>query len=210
MHIQSINIAQAKTMTLGQRTVKTGIDKQPTFGAVIGLEGLEHDTISDRKNHGGPDQAVYVYGSDDYDYFAERFDLDFSPGRFGENLTVAGLASPELRVGDRLSMGDVVLEVTAPRIPCGVFEKHMQQKAWLKSFIAAARPGVYCRVINTGEVSQDMPVTLSTASEATVSIIELFHYYYQGKDKLSAETIAHILASPVAERVREMYEDVQQ
>ena len=85
----------------------TGIDKRPTDGPVeIGRLGLSGDTIWSKKHHGGPDQAVYVYGEDDYDWWAKELGRPLDPGTFGENLTVAGLATGAAIVGDRLHVGE--------------------------------------------------------------------------------------------------------
>jgi MOSC domain-containing protein YiiM len=43
---------------------KTGINKHPVDRALsLGIEGLEGDSVCDRRYHGGPDQAIYVEGS---------------------------------------------------------------------------------------------------------------------------------------------------
>ena len=42
----------------------------------IGPLGVIDDAIMDIKNHGGPDQAVYLYGQPDYDFFAEALGRD--------------------------------------------------------------------------------------------------------------------------------------
>ena len=39
-------------------------------------------------------------------------------GVMGENLTTEGLLETELWVGDRLEIGELLLEVTEPRAPC--------------------------------------------------------------------------------------------
>ncbi len=115
--------------------------------------GLEGDSIVDKKNHGGRDQAVYIYGGADYAWWSRaRPDLDhgYQPGTFGENLTISDLESAEYAVGDRLQIGEVVLEVTAPRIPCVTLAARMGDPQFIKAFMAAERPGLYCRVIVEG------------------------------------------------------------
>ena len=42
---------------------------------------------------------------------------EIAPGTFGENLTISDLETAGLAIGDRLHIGDVVLEVTAPAHP---------------------------------------------------------------------------------------------
>ena len=56
----------------------------------------------DTKNHGGPDQAVYVYGGADYAWWSAELEQELAPGTFGENLTISDLESAPLAIGDRL------------------------------------------------------------------------------------------------------------
>ena len=81
-----------------------------------------------------------------------------APGTFGDNLTISGITSADLAIGDRLIAGDVVLEVTAPRIPCGTLAARMDDPGFVKAYRDAARPGAYCRVIKEGEVRAGMDV----------------------------------------------------
>ncbi len=106
MHLLSVNTGQAQPIENGKKTGKTGIYKTPARGPVrITPEGLEGDTIMDTENHGGVDQAVYVYGSSDYDWWSAALGHALTPGTFGENLTISGLESASLQVGDRLHVG---------------------------------------------------------------------------------------------------------
>ena len=102
--------------------------------------GLESDTICDTENHGGVDQAVYVYGVPDYDWWAEALAKPLQPGTFGENLTVSDLESAGLQVGDRLEVGTVVLEVTSPRVPCVTLAARMEDPTFVKRFRAGGAP----------------------------------------------------------------------
>ncbi len=63
------------------------------------------------------------------------------PGTFGENLTISGLESATFNIGDMLHIGDVTLQVTAPRIPCSTFAARMNDPHWMKKFRQAERPG---------------------------------------------------------------------
>jgi MOSC domain-containing protein YiiM len=87
---------------------------------------------------------VYVYGTPDYAWWSETLGRELAPGTFGENLTVSGLESAGLRIGDRLQIGTVGCRVTAPRIPCVTLAVRMEDPAFVKRFRQAERPGVYC------------------------------------------------------------------
>lgn len=162
--------------------------------------GLERDVIRDTENHGGLDQAVYVYGTQDYDWWSEALGRTLSPGTFGENLTVSGLESALLNVGDRLHVGTAVLEITAPRIPCATLAARMHDPMFVKRFRSAERPGVYCRVIEEGEVQAGDAVTVEPHDGEAISVLEMFREFFDPRP--SEEKIRRQLAAPIAIRAR--------
>jgi MOSC domain-containing protein YiiM len=201
MQLLSINIGQARKMIEAKVNGLSGIYKSPVAGEVqIAVLGVDGDAVCDTKNHGGPDQALYVYGQVDYAWWEAELATTLAPGTFGENLTISDLCSADLNIGDRLLIGPVVLEVSAPRIPCHVFAARMADKAFVKRFTAAERPGAYCRVIAPGVLRAGLPVALERHSGPTLSLIEMFREYYA--PALTAAQIARQQAAPIAERAR--------
>jgi len=88
MHILSVNIGQRTPIANAKASGITGIYKNPANRPVMVTSlGLAGDFIADTKHHGGVDQAVYVYGTDDYDWWAAELGRPLAPGTFGENLT---------------------------------------------------------------------------------------------------------------------------
>src|SRR5262245_53395610 len=134
MHITSVNVGQRQTIRRARSSGSTGIYKQPVEHAQITEKSLVGDAICDTENHGGPDQAVYIYGEPDYAWWSSELGRALAPGTFGENLTVAGLESAQLNIGDRLRIGTALLEVTAPRIPCATLAARMGEPAFVKRF----------------------------------------------------------------------------
>jgi MOSC domain-containing protein YiiM len=200
MHLESINVGQVETISHNQKSFATGICKYPIEGvAYLEEVGVRGDSIVDTEHHGGVDQAVYAYSSDDYDWWAGKTGRDLSPGIFGENLTIRGLAS-DMNVGDRLLIGEVVLEATAPRIPCSTFATRMQDSGFGLAFREAERPGIYFRVLNAGEVSVGTTVTYVVNDASDVSILDLFRFNYAlHHDK---NTLRRFLDAPLAIRFR--------
>lgn len=199
MQITSVNIGKAETISHGKQSMTTGICKRPVTGPVDVTEaGLLGDQILDSEHHGGSDQAVYAYSADDYDWWAGETGRDYYPGLFGENLTIRGLPS-DLYIGDRLLIGDLVLEATSARIPCGTLATRMTDRGFGQAFRKAERPGVYFRVLNSGAVSGGDSVTLVEGG-GTVTVIDLFRFAYEtGYD---VEGLKRILEAPIAARVR--------
>ena len=158
--------------------VKTGIRKVPVVSPVkIGPLGLEGDFIGNKKHHGGVDQAVYIYSREDYAFWEEQLGKPCPPGLFGENLTVEGMESAHVCVGDRYHFEDIILEVTGPRIPCSTFAAHMNDRKFVKIFMSAKRPGMYCRVVQGGNLEAGMSGTIGKFGGEAVTMLELFEAY---------------------------------
>lgn len=201
MKLISINIGQKRTQQNGDKLETTGIYKIPVAEKVkVTSLGIAEDFIGSPKHHGGPDQAVYVYGAADYAWWSKELGIEISAGTFGDNLTISELQSADFNIGDRLHIGDVILEVTAPRIPCSTLATRMGDSQFVKKYRAAERPGLYCRVIAEGEIEAGVDVTVERSEGEAVGVIEVFRDWYE-KDK-DASTLRRFLRSPIAIRVR--------
>lgn len=206
MRVASINVGTKETVSIGDRRVETGIGKRPVDRAVVNSLGLVDDAIVDTEHHGGADQAVYVYSTADYDWWAEELGrTDLHPGLFGENLTLDLGDVGALRIGDRVAVGrSVELEVTAPRIPCAVFQNAVGEPGWVKRFNDARRHGAYCRVVTGGVVSEGDPVRIDPADPSFPDVEEIADIALERvkePDRLRAA-----LAAPIASRSREYIE----
>ncbi len=198
--IESVNIGSERRFD--NDTGSTGIYKSPVAGAAeIGPEGVAGDCVADKQHHGGPDQAVYLYFTDDYAWWEKMLDHTLRPGTFGDNITISGLTSADLAVGDRLTAGDVVLEVTAPRIPCNTLARRMNDPGFVKAFRDAERPGAYCRVIEGGKVAAGMAVAHQRYEGKRVGVVGMFRDTFVAK-KLNASRIREVLDAPIAVRER--------
>lgn len=207
MKILSVNIGHPRTIDPARPEKRTGIFKEPVEGRVaVGRLGLEGDAVMNPKHHGGPDQAVYLYGTGDYDYWTGAQGLEIVPGLFGENLTVAGLESAGLRVGDRLDLGEVLLEITAPRYPCATFAARMGDPGFVKTFRKAGRPGAYARVLREGTVAAGDAVLVVPGGGEGLTLGEQFALHFEPRP--ARAVVERLLASPVAQRERVRYEEM--
>lgn len=177
MYLLSVNVG--KPQPINAKSDMTGIYKQaqplPVDLTPLGLAG---DAIIDVAHHGGVDQAVYVFGAPDYDWWSAELGSDLAPGTFGENLTITELESAKYNIGDRLRVGSVVLEVTSPRIPCVTLATRMGDPKFVKRFRKAERFGLYCRVIVPGLVQAGDPVSLIPFPGEKTPALEIFRRYY--------------------------------
>jgi MOSC domain-containing protein YiiM len=201
MKLLRVNLGQERILQRKDRVEKTGIFKIPTSEPVwLSKLGLQNDVIISKKHHGGPDQAVYAYGTVDYAWWTKELGKEILPGTFGENLTISEMESTLFNIGDYLHIGNVTLQVTAPRIPCKTFAARMEDPQWVKKFRHADRPGLYCRVIKEGFVQTDDTVSVEKYAGQTISILEMYRDYYI-RDK-TEEMIRRQLAAPIDIRSR--------
>ncbi len=201
MKLLSVNIGQEQGIQGAYKSGRTGIFKQPVTGPVqISRLGLSSDAVVDKKNHGGVDQAVYLYCQPDYAWWAKELGMELFPGTFGENLTLSGPESTTFSIGDMLYIGEAVLQVTAPRIPCKTLAARMGDPNFIKRYREVERPGLYCRVLQEGRVEAGQPVHLERYDGPTVTILEMFRDFYV-RDSTRAE-IQRYLDAPIAIRAR--------
>ena len=204
MRLVSINRGQPESMSFGEREFRTGIRKRPVTAVMrISESGLDGDAIVDTDNHGGPDQAVYAYGAADYAWWSRTLGRDIAYGTFGDNLTIDGLPS-DLNTGDRLMIGDVILEATAPRIPCSTLSARMQDSNFGLQFRRAERPGFFFRVLNEGDISTGDNVVLVENPADCISMLDQFRLSYVLHP--SAQELQRALDAPIASRMRAKFE----
>ncbi len=181
--VLSVNLAaHARTNPDTKAPKPTGIDKNPTPEPVLvrapgpmleGLgSGLVGDTIGNQKFHGGDDQAVYAYAREDLDEWEGRLSRPLTNGMFGENFTTSGIEVTYARIGERWRVGTagLLLEVSAPRIPCRTFAKFLDIDGWIKTFTDAGKPGAYLRVISPGSVRAGDTIDIEHRPDHDVTI----------------------------------------
>lgn len=149
----------------------TAIDKRPVAKALrVHPLGLHGDVQADRRHHGGEDQAVYAYAQEDAERWADELGREIPHGLFGENLRTAGVDVSGAVIGERWRVGaKTVLEVTSPRQPCGTFERRMRVEGWVDRFQARGAPGVYFRVVRSGDVRAGDPIEVIDRPEHGVT-----------------------------------------
>ncbi len=201
MKVLSLNTGTAKAILIGETLSQTGIYKQAATGPVqVGKLGFLGDVQVATKHHGGPDQAVYIYSQQDYDWWSAELGYALQPGTFGENLTLSDYGGQDFRIGDKLVFSEVMLELSAPRIPCATLAARMGDVGFVKRFRAARRPGVYARVLQEGRLQVGESASYERAPADYPTILERFESFYD--KKLAADTIKRFLQAPIAERDR--------
>ncbi|MCW2966983.1 MAG: hypothetical protein JWM71_755, partial [Solirubrobacteraceae bacterium] len=153
---------------------RSAIVKAPVAGrvAVHGVN-VEGDDQGDRRVHGGPDQAVYAYARESYDWWEAELGRSLDNGFFGENLTLSGVDADGALVGERWAIGSTLLEVTAPRTPCFKLATRVGDPKFVKRFAAARRTGAYLRIVQPGELGagDDVAVVFRPEHGVTVAMV---------------------------------------
>ena len=171
MHIFSVNRGKVAPLFVSEsgvsQSVISGIRKQTVEGSVhIGKLGVEGDEQADLTVHGGLEKAVYLYPYEHYEFWENTLlnvlkkPTQLTPGAMGENLTTLGITENDLWVGDRIEMGEVLLEVTEPRAPCYKFAARMGFRHAVKHMLQSGFTGVYLKVVTQGSVQAKVNITL--------------------------------------------------
>lgn len=153
--VRSVNVGTPRPREWAE-IGRTAIEKHPVGGPVLARTlGLDGDQVGDTVHHGGVDQAVYAFGREDLDRWAEQLGAPLADGMFGENLTTSGIDVNAAEIGERWRIGTALLEVASVRIPCNDFkgwmgESGLDNTRWVKRFTATGRPGPYLRVVEEG------------------------------------------------------------
>jgi MOSC domain-containing protein YiiM len=181
--IVSVNRGREADLVVGGKPGRSAINKRPVTGPVDVFQlGLTGDECADKADHGGVDQALYAYAREDLDWWTEQLGYELPNGRFGENITTAGIDLSAALIGETWQLGSTVVQVTTPRIPCVTFQSWMDEPHWVKRFAAAGRPGAYLRIITAGAVGAGDELRVLSRPEPAVTIAESMLAYYGDRD----------------------------
>jgi MOSC domain-containing protein YiiM len=187
------------------REVLSGIRKTPVAGPVVAVRRLNiaGDGQADLTAHGGVDKAVYCYPHDHLPAWEREAGYGTGqPAPFGENLSVLGVTEDDVRIGDRWSWGDAVLEVAQPRWPCFKLGLHAGHRDLPARLIATERSGWYCRVVMEGTAPTSGELHRIEGHPDAPTVRETFQ---AAKGLVTAARAATIVAQPaLAARWRAM------
>ena len=204
-HVVAVNVARAQSFNVGGKRFRSAILKAPIEGrTVLRQTGLEGDEQADRRFHGGPEKAVYLYSSEHYAFWQRALrSAPLPPGTLGENLTIGGFErglEAELHVGDVLRVGDARVQLTTPRQPCWKLETRMGLPGFAKSFLESGRIGMYARVVAEGLVGAGDPVDVVERAPGAATIAELIRALYFEDPGAAARVLADESLDPCTAR----------
>lgn len=175
MEIVSVNIGQKQHYDWRNGT-DSAIVKHPV-NCPLRLKpiGFVGDEQADLQAHGGADKAVLVIPATNYAFFG----IDRSFGFLGENLTLGGADESEIQLGDRLQIGEVLLEVSQPRSPCWKLNEVTGDRRFLGRYAESGHVGFYCRVLQVGHIGSGASVEHIISAQPSLSIKTLFLAKYR-------------------------------
>lgn len=198
MQLLSINTSLPKLIKHNGSELMSGIFKQAISGSVfVSKQNIKGDGQADLDNHGGGHKAVYAFSADYYAYWQELLkNPGLKPGAFGENLTIIALDESALHIGDQLAIGEVVLEVSQPRVPCLKLGIALNNKNAPKLFIDTYSTGVYFRVVTEGYINTNDTISIVKRSPYAISVKALFKAFFDKSQDDANEVLAAGLEVP--------------
>lgn len=208
MQLLSVNVSQPVEIKYNGKKISTSIFKKPVDGNIEVAEfNLAGDQQVDLENHGGGHKAVYGFSAEQYDYWREELERpELHYGQFGENLTISELDESILCIGDQLKIGDCILEVTQPRVPCFKLGIAFNLTTMPKLFIQHGHTGIYFKVLQTGSIKTGNNVERIYQHPKKLAVKTLFKAYFD-PDVADAYKVMQ-LASEVDELSQEWREKV--
>ncbi|MBO0324229.1 MOSC domain-containing protein [Muricauda sp. CAU 1633] len=184
MKVISTNIGHPTPIVWNGKQTTTGIFKSPiTEPLLLEAESVAKDTIADRRVHGGIFKACYLFSTDHYPYWKEKYPhLEWNWGMFGENLTIEGLDEAQLKIGSIYKLGTALVQITQPREPCFKLGIRFESQEILKEFIEHGFPGTYIRILEVGQVSTGDKMELVEESKSSLTT-QAFYRLLFSKEK---------------------------
>lgn len=180
MKLISVNVSQPVEVEYNGKKISTSIFKKPILEEVLVSEfNLAGDQQVDLENHGGGHKAVYGFSANHYDYWSQHLGQELHHGQFGENLTITDLDEAELCIGDQLQIGECILEITQPRVPCFKLGIALNQKTMPKLFVQHAATGIYFKVLKMGSIQVGNKVEVIYSHPKQLSVQILFKAYFE-------------------------------
>ena len=131
--------------------------------------GIVGDRWRHRQIHGGPRKAILLITAEGIEELtAQGFPLN--SGALGENITTRGLDRRSLRLGQRYRAGDVVIELSEIRVPCGTLNVYgkgiqaamydAQTRSGAPASLRWGLSGFYASVVRAGVIRTGDAISL--------------------------------------------------
>ncbi|GAA0440861.1 MOSC domain-containing protein [Virgibacillus salarius] len=186
-------LGTADASNWAERSWQSGMLKEPIDQKIwLGKTGLAGDEVADKKNHGGPEKAVFAYPIKHYQFWQEDLQINtIEAGAMGENFSVLEMDEFSVFIGDTYKVGDVILQVSQPRQPCWKPARRFQVKDFALRIQHSGRTGWYFRVLQEGfiQAGSDMELIERPYPQWSIAACnEIMHVYKE--DLRAADDLA--------------------
>ena len=142
--------------------------------APVTVNGIEDDELADSRRLGRRNHALYLFSRAHYQTFGKMLGRELPEAAFAENIAYDGPDETELRIGDVLSVGDVTVRITTPRVPCYKLRHFLNApQGFPPQFSATGKTGFYVSVLNTGLIRAGDEIQRISTDAANVTVAEL-------------------------------------
>jgi len=186
MKLLSLNVGLPREVCWQNKTVATGIFKEPVEGSVmLRTLNLVGDKQADLSVHGGASKAVYAYPVEHYEFWkSELPDVNLPYGMFGENFTTSGLLEETVHIGDCFGVGEAEIMATVPRMPCYKLGIKFDRADMVKRFMVSRRTGIYFAVVKEGGVKAGDQIKRLRRDGHGITVAAITRLYAFEKDDL--------------------------
>lgn len=173
--ITAVYSGAARIEDFGAITGQTGYRRSAWDGpAPVTAFGIVGDELADSRRLGRANHAVYLFNRSHYAVFGWVLKRDLPPAAFAENLAYEGPDETEFRIGDRLAVGDVILRITTPRVPCYKLRHFLDApQGFPAMFSASGKTGFYASVERAGEIRAGDALRLVGTDARNATVAEL-------------------------------------
>lgn len=163
------------------KTFRSAIAKAPLSGSVeITVDGIKTDEHG-FAGHISPDKAILHYCTTHYDDWKKEIPASealFRPGGFGENIFNEEISERSVCIGDRIAIGDIIVEVSEPRSPCATLNHRFEVRDMAKRAQTLLRTGWLYRVIKPGFVQTGDIIRLLERPYPEWTVARVMYYLF--------------------------------
>lgn len=154
----------------------SAIKKEPIQKSYLTKTGFIDDSQGDLLHHGGENKALFLIGDKTYESINKEFGDIYSYNgiaNFGENLVLENLQEDDICVGDILSIGEAIVQITQPRQPCWKLSASTEKQNMTKFIFKSGFTGFYAKVLKEGVIAKNDEVILEKRVNESLKISTL-------------------------------------
>ncbi|WP_432418768.1 MOSC domain-containing protein [Cytobacillus spongiae] len=191
--IVALSVGKPKTFHWKGKEELSGIGKHRVQSVRLDKERFEGDDVANPEFHGGAERAVCLYPFEHYALWEREFNQPLTIPAFGENICMTGMLEKDVYIGDILSVGSAILQVTQGRVPCSTISKFNEIDPLLARIVETGYTGYFCKVLQEGILSDTDEITLIERIQDQVSILYANEImFHDRKNQAGIESILNV------------------